>query len=142
MKRTETPSATHRLMPWSNSLSTHDPPQAARDRSGHGAGRNPGALHRGHRRAAMEHIEIRRLNVAKGLAINIEGGFHGKSPALVEQRETRLRLLIIAARTLRFKPHQLPERVVAHVAFRVRNGISKRLHIFAWQINASQSQLF
>src|SRR5580658_6431068 len=97
MKRTETPSAAHRLMPWSNSLSTHDPPQATRDRAGHGAGGDPGALHRGDGRAAMEHIEIRRFNMPQRFAINVEGGFHGKASALAQQGETRLRLLIIAA---------------------------------------------
>src|SRR5580700_1699950 len=120
MKRTETPSAAHRLMPWSNSLSTHDPPQAARDGTGHGAGGDPGALHRGHGRAAMEYIEIRRLNVPQRFAINIEGGFHGKASALVQQRETRLRLLIIAAGALGLKLHQLPEGVVAHMTYCVR----------------------
>src|SRR5580698_8392952 len=124
MKRTETPSATHRLMPWSSSLSTHDPPQAARDGSGHRASGDPGALHRGHCVTAMEHVEIRCLNVPQRLAINVKCGFHSEAPALIEQRQARLRIVIKAAGALRLELHQLPESVVAHMLFGVGDGIS------------------
>src|SRR5271169_174720 len=112
MKRTETPSATHRLLPWPSSLSTHCPPQAARDRAGHGASRYPGTLHRGHRRAAVEHVKIGCLDVSKRLAIDVKSDFHGKASTPVQQLEPGLRLLIIATCTCRLELHQLPEGTV------------------------------